>query len=83
MSVYRTLSERPELWRTPRSRREANIGPIDTKQPSAEFLAILKAELERDQRPPCGWPGLLFWAGVVAFSGWAFVSLVFSFPWGN
>lgn len=79
MSVYRTLSERPELWRTPRSRREANLhGPLDTKIPSAEFVELLKTELEREERPPCGWPGLLFWASVVAFSGWAFVTLVFS-----
>jgi len=79
MSTYRTLNERPELWRTPRSRREAGIGEIDTRVPSAEFVALLKAELQREQKRKPG--GFFVMLGLACAGGaglWALLVILFS-----
>lgn len=81
MSTDRTLSERPELFRTPRSRKEAGmLGPIDTKVPSAEYVALLKAELEREQateKAPFGFFGMLILAVLVGAACWAGLVMLF------
>jgi hypothetical protein len=79
LSAYRTINERPELFRTPRSRREAGIGEIDTKVPSAEFVALLRAELQREQTQEPG--GFFLMLGGACLGGlglWGLLVLLFS-----